>query len=95
MDYKTIKSQLDDLIQKANDKETIDALAKMSNDMDTFAQEHDKVVSKNVELTNAYKEAILHSSIKDKPPVDNITVEPKTVDFNAILNDVLATQNKK
>ena len=68
-----LKTLVADMFKDAEDKESIDKLAKVNNAIDDVAQEQDTLVAKHSELLASYKDAILHSSFKDdKEPGDAV-----------------------
>lgn len=64
MEFKTVKEQLNALLENITDKAQIDKVVEISKNFDELEQDHQSMISKNVELTNAYKEALLHPSIQ-------------------------------
>ena len=84
-----LQEQIKVLLDKAEDKELIDALININNTANEMISEHDQLLVKHDELKKSYKDAVMHSSFKEAPKND--PVETKAVSFE----DMLANFIKK
>ena len=78
-----LQEQIKVLLDKAEDKELIDALVNINNTANEMISEHDQLLAKHDELKKSYKDAVMHSSFKEAPKND--PVETKTVSFEEML----------
>lgn len=83
-----LKQLVADSFKDANDKTTIENAAKINSAIDELAQEQQQLLDKNKELATAYKEAVLHTSVKPNPNIADTTnaTGGTQVDFNAFLD---------
>lgn len=82
-----LKQLVADSFKDANDKTTIENAAKINAKIEELAQEQQQLLDKNKELATAYKEAVLHTSVKPNPNIQNAdnATGGAPVDFNAFL----------
>lgn len=73
--YEKIQKYIEEQIEKATDKEAVDALNDIKTDFDSVIKEQADLKSKNDELLTAYKAMVHHTSyeptvqaqVEDKP----------------------------
>ena len=86
-----LKTLVADMFKDAEDKESIDKLAKVNNAIDEVSEEQDALVAKHGELLASYKDAILHSSFKDdKKPGDAVPGNISMPSFEDALNQFIS-----
>lgn len=91
-----LKTLVAESFKDANDKTTIENAAKINNAIDEVQREQDKLMAKNTELAQAYKEAVLHTSVKPNPNIQNTTnaTGGQPISFEAFLDDWTRKNNK-
>lgn len=82
-----LKEQIKVLLEGTQDTELIKSLASINDTIQGVEQEQSDMLNKNVELSKAYKEAILHGGYTNKPIED--TTGTKVVDFDQMLEDFI------
>lgn len=89
-----LKTLVAESFKDANDKTTIENAAKIQAKIDELAQEQQQLLDKNKELAQAYKEAVLHTSVKPNPNIqDTNTTGENSIQFDSFLADW--TKNNK
>lgn len=86
MEIKELIESVNTLLTSATEKTTIDTLASISKGLEEISINQEALNKKNVELTNAYKEALLHSSFKTAETDKDKTTGATTVDFDELLS---------
>lgn len=82
-----LKEQIKVLLEGTQDTELIKSLASINDTIQGVEQEQSDMLNKNVELSKAYKEAILHGGYTSKPIED--TTGTKVVDFDQMLEEFI------
>lgn len=73
MKLQQLKDLVADSFKDANDKTTIENAAKIQAKIEEIEQEQNEILEKNKDLAKAYREAILHTSVKPNPNIQNAT----------------------
>lgn len=71
MKLQQLKDLVADSFKDANDKTTIENAAKIQAKIEEIEQEQNEILEKNKDLAKAYREAILHTSVKPNPNIQN------------------------
>lgn len=87
-----LKEQIKVLLEGTQDVDLIKSISSISDTIQGVEDEQKAILDKNVELSKAYKEAILHGGFNNKPIED--TTGTKVVDFDTMLNDFINKENK-
>lgn len=84
-----------DSFKDANDKTTIENAAKINAKIEELAIEQQQLLDKNKELAAAYREQVLHTSIKPNPNIQgsNDATGENSIQFDSFLADW--TKNNK
>jgi len=72
--YEKLQKFIEEQLEKAEDKEAVDALSDIKNDFNSMMKEQSDLKSKNDELLTAYKALIHHTAYE---PTVNAPVEDK------------------
>lgn len=79
-------------IDAAKSKEEVDSAAKLSNLCDEVEKENAKLVEKNAELLNAYKEVIKDSTGNTNKQEIDKTIDPETPTEDTSLDSIFDTK---
>lgn len=84
-----------ELFEKAEEKDTIESLAKVNNAIDEVGKENQELTEKNSELIKSYRELVKHTSFKEQPK--EVAVQPTTEapSLDAYLAQFLASQKSE
>ena len=81
MKLEDLRKQVSALFAAAEDKTTIENVAKLNQTIDDVEKEHTELMEKHKELLNSYKDAILHAAYKPSEQGDPAALPtPKTPD---------------
>lgn len=69
----TLKTQINNLFEKVNDKETITELTQISDTIKLIEADVDKQSTELTDIMRDYKDLVKHTSFKVSAPVDEIT----------------------
>ena len=85
-----LKTIVADMFKDADDKESIEKLAKVNNAIGEVSKEQDDIVSKNAELLKSYKDLVQHTSFKDdKKPGDTVPGNTSCPSFEDALKEFI------
>ena len=84
-----LKQLVADSFKDANDKTAIENAAKINSAIEEVANEQQQLLDKNKELAQAYKDAVLHTSVKPNPNIPDVT--KATGGTPIVMEDFLAT----
>lgn len=70
-----LKKAVSEAFKDASDKDTIDRMVSINSLIANVEEENSQLANKNKELAAAYKDAVIHPGIKDKPEKDVTTIE--------------------
>lgn len=85
-----------DSFKDANDKTTIENAAKINAKIEELAIEQQQLLDKNKELAAAYREQVLHTSIKPNPNIQDTTnaTGGSPISFESFLSNWKKENNK-
>lgn len=90
-----LKQIVAQMFENADDKQTIENLAKVNNAIDEADQENKELVEKNSELIKSYKELVKHTSFKEQPKQVETQPTGQAPSLEAYLKDFLASQKQE
>jgi len=90
-----LKQMVAQMFENADDKQTIENLAKVNNAIDEADQENKELVEKNSELIKSYKELVKHTSFKEQPKQVETQPTNQAPSLEAYLKDFLASHKQE